>query len=350
MERLVPVATTLVAGAMGAVVFAVLGVPAAFLTGGAIGVAVLVVSGVRTAMPRTLYTPGLAIVGMMMGSAVKPETLSALTAMPLAVAGLVVAVSGATVASYLVLRKIGGWDRVSAYCGSIPGALQVTLAVAADAGAQMDKVVLAQGLRLFILVALVPLVFGGPGDRTLDSLDPDGGTLADVVISLAIGAAAAALGLRMRFPSAALVVPLGVSAFLSGAGLLTISIPPLLGAAAFMVMGASVATRFAGSSRQNILSILGVSLCAFVAAAGASLMAAAVVAHLLAKPLGTVFLAYAPGGVEAMIALAFLLQFDVAVVAVLHITRLILLSFAAPFLLTRVTRRAGAPDQSPSAR
>ena len=60
---------------------------------------------------------------------------------------------------------------------------------------------------------------------------------------------------------------------------------------------------------------------------------AALAANLLGLPFGQVWVAYAPGGVEAMAAMAIALGYDSAFVATHHLFRIILLLFLLPVLL-----------------
>lgn len=341
--KLFALALTVGIGATGAGAFWVLGMPAAFLTGSAIAVTIAVALRLPTNFPPQLRDPNLAILGVMMGAGVTPDTLGVLAELPLAILGLAVAVAGATAASFAVLRGIGRWDGVTAMCGSIPGALQLTLAVAVSSGAQMDKVVMAQGLRLLILVSLVPMVFGGGDGPQHNIFAPPDATWLDVALTLALAAAFLGVAKLLRAPSGALVLPLCASAILSGTGVMTIAVPDVIGALAFILLGASVAVRFKGMEKASIVPTAVLSLGAFVAAFTVAVSMAASFSTVLHEPLGAVFLAYAPGGVDAMIALAFLLGFDVAFVAVLHVARLIMLIFAGPVLVAWMRRRADPP-------
>lgn len=339
MPKHLAVLLTLLIGAVGGVVFYTLGFPAAFLTGSAIAITAAVAAGLPMALPGALRDPSFAILGLMIGSAVQPDTLSALASFPLAVFGLVCAVALATSASYLVLRRIARWDPVTALCGSIPGALQTTLIVAVEAGARMDRVVVAQALRLLILVTLVPLVFGGGDTPDAGMVEVPGAALWRVAASIAIALASAYVGGRLGVPSAPMVAPLMVAAILSATGLFQVVIPAWLADIAFVLLGASVAVRFTAVKAGEIWGMLGHGLLSFLAAAGSAIAVAGTMAAVLGLPLGAVFLAYSPGGLDAMIALTFLLNYDVAFVAVLQVTRLIVLSVVAPLLVGRLARR-----------
>ena len=346
MQRIVPVLATLLTGLVGGLVFHAIGAPAAFLTGSAVAVALASVAGLKTALPDTLRGLGLAFIGCLMGANVSPEALAGVAALPVGVVGLALATGGAIVASYLVLRRLAGWDALSAMCGSIPGAFGLVIALSTEHGARMERVITAQALRLFILVSIVPLAFGGSGGDGRPVIEASGSSLTDLALAFAIALGSWWLAGVARVPAATMILPLVVSAILSGSGLVTLDLPTWLGAAAFTILGTSVAARFQRVTRAELLRLAGASLAAFVAAFTVSITLSLAFARLLGEPLGTVFLAYAPGGVDVMIALSFLLGFDVAFVTVMHVARLVLLSAASPFLINWAHRSSDRQQRS----
>lgn len=341
MNRPVAAALTLVVGASGGLAFAALSLPAAFLTGSATAVMAAVLLGLRSAVPEPLRFACFAVLGILMSTAITPEALARMAELPLALLGLLIVVGGATAASYLVLRRLGGWDRVTALCGSIPGNFTVVMAVSLATGARMEQVVTAQVLRLFILIALIPFAFGGGSG--VRSAVPDGAGPLDVAVTVLIAFAAAFAAARARVPAGSFLGPMVVGTLLSGLGLVRLDVPGWLTAAALVVLGSTIAGRLHGISRDGLLRMLGAALASFLAASAVALSAAALFAAILGKPLGEMFLAYAPGGLDAMIALSFLLGYDVALVAVLHAARMIILSLAIPITVRSVAGRGSGP-------
>ena len=163
--------------------FTLLGVPAAFLTGPAVAIVLAVALRVPTHMPSPVRAGGIAILGAATGSAVTPEAVDQMAAVPLAIGGLALVILGAAAASYVTLRRVGGWDRLDALCGSIPGHLALVMEVSTEAGARMDRVMMSQSTRLFILVALIPFVLGGSDEARL-TIAADGLTLTNVALTL----------------------------------------------------------------------------------------------------------------------------------------------------------------------
>jgi hypothetical protein len=66
------------------------------------------------------------------------------------------------------------------------------------------------------------------------------------------------------------------------------------------------------------------------------------VSWLLSMAYGQVFVAFAPGGVEAMAAMALALNYDPAFVAVHHIYRIIMLILALPLFLKIMRKLEGS--------
>ena len=120
---------------------------------------------------------------------------------------------------------------------------------------------------------------------------------------------------------------------------MTIALPPWLVAVSLAVLGISVGEKFATVRRAGLARMIAASLAAFLAAFVVAMAISAVFAWALGMPVGAVFLAYAPGGLDAMIALAFLLNFEVAFVAVIHMSRMVLLSLGMPFVVAAFARR-----------
>lgn len=338
---------TLLIGACGGALFAALSFPAAFLTGSAVAVTLATTAGrMKADVPGPLRNATFAVLGAMMGAGITPEAFHDLQRFPIALVGLGVVIVGATASSYVVLRKVGRWDRLSALLGSVPGHFSLVVVVADETGARMERVVMAQAFRLVLLVTLIPFVLGGDDASVVRAIGPADATWADVVLTIAIAIAAAFVAKQLRFPAPSLMGPLVASTVLSGTGLVTMAVPTPLSAVAFMVLGASVGMRFSNVRPDNLPRMLAASLASFTVAVGVALALAVGVAHILNEPLGAMFLAYAPGGLDAMIALTFILGFDIAFVATLHTARMIILALTVPLVIVYVRRSSPGGDDA----
>jgi membrane AbrB-like protein len=236
-----------------------------------------------------------------------------------------------TGASYLYLRRVAGWDRASAYFGSVPGALTMTLAVAETSPADMRQVSLCQTIRLFMLVAVLPLMVAAvePGaDRVIGAPvidDP-----APLVLLLAVGSLGAMAGVLLKIPSGLLLGAFVAAGLLHGSGIVAGQMPPYVQVPAFVVLGAMLGLRFAGTGWRVLFSMLAAGLGAFAVATATATIGAIAVARALGIPEGQVLVAFAPGGLEAMVILAFVLAVDPAFVAAHHLARFLAMIFVIP--------------------
>jgi uncharacterized protein len=72
-------------------------------------------------------------------------------------------------------------------------------------------------------------------------------------------------------------------------------------------------------------------------------MCAGIASALLDLPMGQIWLAYTPGGIEAMSIVAFALGFDVAFVGMHHVVRFAGLGLIVPWWQTRWSMPTSAP-------
>jgi len=112
---------------------------------------------------------------------------------------------------------------------------------------------------------------------------------------------------------------------------------------AFVVLGVLIGCRVALIDPILLFKLLKACFGAFLVGFGISLVAAYVVANWIDLPFGQLLLAYAPGGLEAMIMMAFILDLDPAFVAAHQLVRYIGMILILPFVTQRVL---GSPEDS----
>lgn len=332
---------TLAAGALGGAGLSFAGFPAGWLTGSALTVAVLALSGQAAPMPRRLQQAAFLVIGISMGAGVSPETLERIGEWPSSIAMLLVLVTVSTAGCYGLLHRGFGWDHATAMCGSIPGNLSYVVATAIERGAAVERVAVAHTLRVIVLVALLPplITTVAPGSAGAVQAPEAAGT-GDIAILLATGIPAGIAAFMIRMPGGLLIGAFIISAVLHGSGLVTTVLPSFIVAPTLIVLGTGIGTRFAGIAFVTFLGILSASIASLVTALALCLVPAAAFAHVIGLPVAQTLLAFAPGGLEAMTTLAFVLGGDVAYVAAMHMIRILVLAFSLPLLLNLVEWRA----------
>jgi uncharacterized protein len=219
------------------------------------------------------------------------------------------------------------------YC-ALPGALSQVLVLAMRSGADLPRIVLAQSLRVFVLVALLPWLIPAQGEAGPAPIHAAVElTIAGTAAMLMAGLATGVLFDRLGIPGGALLGGMIASAVLHGTGMLEGRLPGPLPLAAFVATGCVIGLRFRGASlfrmRATVRGGLESVAIAIVITAGFALGAH----YWLGLPYGQLWLAYAPGGVEAMAIMAFALGFDPAFVGGHHVIRIIAINLVIPLWL-----------------
>ncbi|MCB1885859.1 MAG: AbrB family transcriptional regulator [Geminicoccaceae bacterium] len=331
---------TLALGALGGYLLSLAGFPAAWLAGSMAAVAVAALLGLRVGLPERLREIAFILLGISMGSAVTPDSLHRMAAWPMSLLILVVCVAATALLGSLWLERRHGWSRATARFSAIPGALSYILALAIKSPADVPRVATAQSLRLVVLVAVMPLLvqLGGEVDPTAVLSRPAGGTPLGIAVLVALATAGGFALKRLNVPAGLLMGSLLASALLHGSGLVEARLPGPLLVPGFVVMGGVIGGRFANTRPADLLRLLRPSLESVGVGLLVSAAFAFLAARLLALPFGQVWLAYAPGGVEAMTVMAFALHVDPAFVGAHHFFRLLALSVAIPLWMRPVLK------------
>jgi hypothetical protein len=339
-------------GTIGGAIFTWLEAPLAWMIGAMVATSIGALSGAPLAVPKGLRAVMVAILGIMLGSAFKPEILDQIALWSVSIAGLVPFAIIAGVLGYAFLRRVGNYDPVSGYFTAMPGGFNEMVMVGGAMGGDERTIALSHSLRVMMVVFSVPPLFtliGGlePGDAAR-SLGP---AMAELpLIDWAILAACAGgipVAYLIRMPAPLLTGPMMASAIIHLAGLTEGRPPALLVAAAQVVIGSFIGARFTGTRFSQIAhtaaAAVGLTLVFLaVAVAMAGLLHAITGLRFLA-----LLLAYMPGGLAEMSLVALTLGIDAAFVSVHHVLRILLIIAAAPLafqLIRRWQNRRAPPD------
>jgi membrane AbrB-like protein len=134
---------------------------------------------------------------------------------------------------------------------------------------------------------------------------------------------------------------LAASGFLHGAGWVEGGLPSALMVATYVVLGTFIGSRFSGITLGALKRLALASLGAFAVALAVAGTTGFLVAELTGEPVSQVLIAFAPGGLDAMTALAVALQMDTAYVAAHQLAR-----FAGIALIAPVVTRFSFPKDA----
>jgi membrane AbrB-like protein len=347
------VAETLMIATVGGAILGLARFPAGWLSGAILAVTVAALMRRPMVIPAPLGRACIVAVGISLGSAVTPATLMRMAAWPASLVALALAMIAVTAAVAFYLHRVHGWDALSALFAAAPGALAQSLALAADTEADVRSVAMVQAVRILVLTVGLPLGFAAFG---VAGVAPARGTpvsfgslasLAELAGLIAAASAAAVLAYRLTLPGGLIVGAMAASGLLHGAGLITVSLPPAVATASFVVLGAVIGERFVGADVLLLRRLTMIGLGALAVGMAVALAFAAATATLLSLRFGDVVIAYAPGGLEAMTILAFALHLDPVFVGIHQIARFVVISLLMPFAV-RGVRGATAADAAPS--
>lgn len=334
-----PVAETLAFAFLGAALFTLAGFPAATLVGATLFVTIAALLRRPLGLPNALRNLAFTIIGLMLAAGVTPDFLADMARFPLSLAMLFLTMVAIMAISSLVLKPLFGIDHLTAILATAPGALSYALALADDGTGRIRTVTVLQSLRLLLITVLLPPALALTGHA--QGIPGSGGTgIAAVAMpastSLLLLAAAYGVGgvmLRLKIPAAHLIAGLLVSALAHASGHVAGRPEPTMTMIGFTLAGAVVGSRFAGVSLGELRRLGFAGLIATSLSVALAAVAAFAVAAFLGFPFAEVMVAFAPGGVEGMSAMALALGFDPIFVASHHVFRIIALIFLLPLVV-----------------
>lgn len=267
-----------------------------------------------------------------MGLSVSTDDVGVLLKHPL----LSILVVGITISvhatMYVVLRATTQWPRRISLLSSVPGAQSFAIAIAEKHKSEPGLVASTASARFLLVLAVVPVLFfafhgklseAGPSTSSGLSIGP---SFAWLLLPLALGALARFIGVAGGEFIGAFIG----AAFLSHQSLFSSQLPPFVVWAALLALGCSIGLRLSSATRTGLQQ----SVFGGVVTAGAASLVVVPAAYLLERsiglPMSLGILALAPGGVEAMSAIALSTAPNAALVPLLQTIRLAIVLLYLP--------------------
>ncbi|OQW57376.1 MAG: hypothetical protein A4S14_20425 [Proteobacteria bacterium SG_bin9] len=320
-------------GTAGGLVFAWAGLPGGLISGAMIAVAAAALAGRQLAMPPWVVQTILMTLGVSLGSMVTPELLSGMARYPVSIALLAAATFIATFGSSFYLQRFHGWDRTSAFLAGTPGALSQITMLANEKGADVAGIAVVQTMRVIALTATLPILLTVLGFNTPAA----GGIVHPLIASPAALAVLAVTAVivsyvlhRLNFPASWMFGAMLGSSVLHGTGLVTGGLPSPVYAAALIGIGTLIGTRFAKISVGTLLRHVRAAIGSFLVAVTVSSAFVAFIVLVLGAKFSDTVVAFAPGAMDSMLALALTLHIDPLFVGAHHLSRFMFVSITTP--------------------
>lgn len=329
-----PIAMSLGVGAIGGVVFAAISVPLAWMLGPMVVNIIASVRGAPVLVPHSVRVVTLCVIGVFLGSSFSPDLLSRADEWALSLSLMILFIPLITVIASYYYQRFAMFDPPTAMFSGAPGTLTAMVIIGGESGADERMIALTQGLRVVIVVFLMPLIVAlatatGPSNA---SFLPEGGSFAWSEGMLLFIAAAIGFGLARLFnlPASAMTGAMLASAALYLSGLVSWRPPDVALWVCLWVLGSAIGSRFSTVTAQTFFQVSRHAVAATAVVISVSALFAWVVSGLTGVAFLTTLLSFTPGGVAEMCLIAIAFDIDPAFVAVHHLARIAILITAAP--------------------
>ena len=287
-----------------------------------------------------------AVVGVALGAYLQSSSLSALEDAWLPVALVGAATLAISLACGLLLASCTGVDRPTAALGMVAGGASGIVTMAHELGADDRLVAFMQYLRVLVVVALTPLLvallFGGQhaGGVPTAADEPLLGDARGWLLTGVLACAGAAAGRAMRLPAAVLLGPMilaSVVALAVPGG--AFDVPPPLRELAFALIGLQVGLRFTVATVREVGRLVGPVLLCVLALLVACFGLAVALELTTSVSLLDAYLATTPGGLYAVLAVAFGAGSDTTFVIATQGLRVVVMVLLAPVAIRALVGR-----------
>jgi membrane AbrB-like protein len=334
-----------------------LGVPSPWLFGALLlGLAVALARPDRLAVPPRAFSAAQAVTGVTLGTYLQSSSLSALGHDWLPVALVSAATLAVSLGGGLIMARLTSLDAPTAALGMIAGGASGIVTMARELHADDRLVAFMQYARVLVVVLLTPLLIGiafpghhGGAAPSAAAGPPVFGTPLDWVLTLAVAAAAGYAATRIHMPAGALLGPMLVTGAITLSGLdSSLATPPVLRESAFAVIGLQVGLRFTVETVREVGRLLvPVLLCILFLLAACFGLAAALAATTSVSLLDA-YLATTPGGLYAVLAVAFGAGANTTFIIAVQGLRVLVMVLLAPVVVRLLIGRPVALPAAPS--
>jgi len=294
-------------------------------------------------VPHGVRVVTLCVIGVFLGGSFSPELLARASEWMFSLAFMIVFIPLITVVASAYYRRFAAFDLPTAMFSGAPGTLTAMVIIGGESGADERMIALTQGLRVVIVVFLMPLivVLSAATGTGSDSVLPEGGPFSWVDISLLTLSAFVGFGIARIFhlPASAMTGAMLASATLYLSGLVEWRPPDSALWVCLWVLGSAIGSRFSTVTPQIFFRVSRHAVAATAVVMAVSAVFAFFVSRVTGVAFLTTLLSFTPGGVAEMCLIAITFDIDPAFVAFHHLVRIVILITAAPFVSKWIYRK-----------
>jgi len=116
-------------------------------------------SGAPLITSRPIRNGMVAVLGVLLGSQFSPGTFDQIGQWYVGIVGVVFSVILMVVLTILFFRKVGGYDRTTAYFSAMPGGLSEMMVLGEAFGGDGQRISLSHGIRILTAVFLIAFYY-----------------------------------------------------------------------------------------------------------------------------------------------------------------------------------------------
>jgi membrane AbrB-like protein len=323
---------TLIIGAAGGLLFLWANLPGGLISGAMIAVGIAALAGRPITVPPAVTQTVLILLGISLGSLVSRQLIQHVSAYPFTIALLALATVCSMFGSSFYLQRVHGWDQTSAFLAGCPGALSQITILAMEKGADVAAIAVVQTMRVIILTAALPLMLAmlGIAPAAPPTIASISASPLELVALIAASIVAALVLRRAKFPASWMFGAMLASSLLHGVDAIEGGLPPWVRGVALVGIGALIGSRFARMKLSTLRSHINAGLGSFAVAIMISAIFVTAITLTTQVHLSDVVVAFAPGAMDAMLALALTLHIDPIFVGAHHLSRFVFVTLATP--------------------
>ena len=324
------------------------GMPVAWLIGPMIAAVILALRGTPPGPnPQAVFTGVQAVIGIALSASFSTDALTPIADHWPMMLLTIVLVLGVSIAAGVALGRMASLDTATASLGTVPGGASGMVAMSEELGADPRIVACMQYARVVVVIisiAILARIAGQESETALALAEEDAPLSAfqQFLVAPFLALIGIWIGKRFRLPSGALIGSIAVGMVVGLLGWGPITFPPVVLAAAYLLLGTRVGSRFDPAVLRRIRDllpwVLGFIMLMTVISAGLGWA----LAEVTGIDIITALLATSPGGMDGAMIAALDTGANVPLVLAVQISRLLLMVIAGPLVVRRVVRRATA--------
>jgi uncharacterized protein len=307
------------------------------------------------ALPDAAFSTAQALVGVTLGAYLQSSSLSAVAGDWLPVLLVGAATLAISLGAGVALARLTELDGPTAALGMVAGGASGIVGISDELGGDDRLVAFMQYLRVLVVVVLTPLLVavafpGHHAGSAPHSHVPPFGDLKGWLITAGAAVAGVLAARAARMTAGTLLGPMVIAGALTLAGE-TFSVPPAVQQLAFAAIGLQVGLKFTVATVKQVGRLVVPVLLALLGVIAACFALAAALALTTDVSLLDAYLATTPGGLYAVLAIAFGAKANTTFILATQGLRLIVMVVLAPLAVRRMFGRqaiAGAPSGSRS--